>query len=46
MAAGSVGGGGRESHHSNRGSDVDFKEVLNKILNDDHLKQEMRRILN
>eukprot|EP00347_Sterkiella_histriomuscorum_P013840 403363164 len=37
---------GRESHHSNRGSDQDFKDVLQRILNDDHLKHEMRRILN
>ncbi|CDW73834.1 UNKNOWN [Stylonychia lemnae] len=37
---------GRDSHNSNRGSDVDFKEVIQRILHDDQLKQEMRKILN
>jgi len=37
--------GGRDSHQS-RASEVDFKDVIQKILNDDHLKQEMRRLIN
>ena len=29
---------GRDSHQSNRGSDMDLKEVIQRILHDDGLK--------
>jgi hypothetical protein len=35
--------GGRSSHQSNRGSDFEMKEVVQKLLNDEGLREEMRR---
>ena len=29
--------GGRESNHSNRGSDVDIKEAIQKVMQDEQL---------
>ena len=37
--------GGRESHHSNRGSDLDIKEAIHKVMQDENLKIEMKKLL-
>ena len=38
-------GGGRDSHHSQRGSDVDLQEAIHKVMQDDHMKSEMKKLL-
>ena len=38
--------GGRESHQSNRGSEGgDMREAIAKVMQDEHLKQEMKKLL-
>jgi hypothetical protein len=38
-------GGGRDSNHSNRGSDVDIKEAIQKVMQDEQLQSQMKKLL-